>query len=635
MVSLTRYERRILSAFAATLLPKTGLLSETPEEVRLVEKVQQHLGYLPRNVRFIFRLALVLFESGGILYGGRPFSFLKEPEKERYLQIWKKSFVYSMRLLVKLIESVCYMNYYAHPEVSKKLGFVPPPIRHSSNLPPFIDSPDKDLFLKADVCVIGAGAGGAVVAKELAEKGRSVVILEEGGYFNINDFGKDPLETLQKIYRNGGLQLTLGFPCILLPTGRAVGGTTIINSGTCFRLPEKVFARWQREFGLTDVRSEGLAPYFDRVEEHLHVVPVEEEVLGNNSKVFRRGLERLGFKGASLRRNVKECKGSGMCCFGCPTDAKQSVHLSYIPRAIEKGAKLFAHCRAENIFPRLEHGGEVVGRFRDPITGKHGKTIRVDAKVIVLAAGTLNTPHLLRKNHIAIFNRHIGRHLTIHPASKVMALFDEEIRGWEGVPQGFSFDGMASEGILFEGAFTPPSASSINLSLPPRLHKEVMEKFRHLAAFGFLMSDEGRGWIRWLPNGDPVAYYSIRRKEVAKFVKAHRFLTEVFLAAGAKRVFPCLPGIPEVTSTADLKKFDRIRVWRNDLELSAFHPLGTCRMGADPDESVVDSYVEMHYVKNLFIADGSIFPSPLSVNPQETIMAFANRTADYIDRERL
>jgi choline dehydrogenase-like flavoprotein len=634
VISLSRYERRILAAFAATLLPKTDLLSETPEEVGLVEKVQRHLVYLPRNVRIIFRLTLFLFEMGGMFYRGRPFSFLKGSDRETYLLLWKKSGLYSMRLLSKLIESVCYMDYYADPEVGRKLGFTPPPILHRSDPPPLHDIPDRDLFLKADVCVIGSGAGGAVVAKELAEKGRSVVILEEGGYFNINDFGKDPLEILQKIYRNGGLQVTFGFPCILLPTGRAVGGTTIINSGTCFRLPEKVFARWQREFGLNDITPEGLAPYFDRVERHLNVVPVEEDVLGNNSKVFRRGLEKLGFKGSPLRRNVKDCKGSGMCCFGCPTDAKQSVHLSYIPRAIEKGAKLFVRCRAEYLFPRQEHGGEVVGRFRDPITGRDGKTIRIDAKVIVLAAGTLNTPYLLRKNHIAIFNRHIGRHLTIHPASKVMALFDEEIRGWEGVPQGFSFDGMASDGILFEGAFTPPSASSINLSLPPRLHKEVMEKFRHLAAFGFLMSDEGRGWIRWLPNGDPIAYYSIRRKEVTKFVKAHRFLTEVFLAAGAKKVFPCLPGIPEVTSADELKKFDEVRIWRRDLELSAFHPLGTCRMGADPDQSVVNGYGEMHYVKNLFIADGSIFPSPLSVNPQETIMAFANRTADYI-HERL
>ncbi|MBI3541252.1 MAG: GMC family oxidoreductase [Deltaproteobacteria bacterium] len=623
------YENRILRSFTSTL----GL-TEIPSEGDLLVRIRAHLRYFSGNLRFLFRLALTLFELGGLFYRGRPFSFLNPSQQAKYLEFWREIPFYPFRLLFQFLRTVSYMNYYSHPAINQKMGFEPPQPKPRSRPLPLPETPQEDLFLKADVCVIGSGAGGAVVAKELALKGRSVVLLEEGGSINTHQFGKDPLEILQKLYRNTGLQVTMGLPCIVIPTGRAVGGTTVINSGTCFRLPDEVLQRWQNEFGLT-VTPDQLAPYFDRVEEHIHVEPVGEEILGNCGKLFRAGLEKMGLKGEPLLRNVKDCQGSGMCCFGCPVDAKQAVHLSYIPQAIEHGAKLYTHCRVEKINPRQGHGGEVIGFFRDPQTGRPGAKIRVDANVVVVAAGTLETPHLLRKNQIVLHNPHVGRHLTIHPASKVLALFDEEVRGWEGVPQGYAYYGMKEEGITFEGIFTPPSTGSISLELPAALHKEVMEKYRHIASFGFMVTDEGRGWIRWLPSGDPVAYYSITRHEVTKFIKGLRFLTEVFLNAGAKRVFTGLSQLPVVTPEMGVQAFDKLKVHRSDLTVVAFHPLGTCRMGEDPSQSVVNSFGEVHGVKNLFIADGSIFPSPLGVNPQESIMAFATRTADFIDRERL
>lgn len=638
----SRYERRILEVFTASLLQPSDLLKETPSDVALIDRVERHLGFLSPNVIKLFRLTLILFDGAALLLRGRRFVSLDPKGREEYMSRWKESRFYLRRVLYRLIESICYLNYYAVPEISKKIGFVPPPIAPRSKPVAYLDEKDlkgNDLWLRADVCVVGSGAGGAVVAKELAEKGRSVVILEEGSYFHIQDFGREPMDVVQRLYRNAGTEATLGLPLIILPTGKAVGGTTIINSGTCFRLPDPIIARWREEFGLKDLTSEGLKPYFDKVEDHLHVEPVADEVLGKNARIFARGLEKMGLKGAPLRRNVIKCSGAGMCCFGCPTDAKQSVDLSYLPRAIEKGAKLLTHCCVETVVPKGDHGGSVIARAVSSETGKQVGTVHVDARVVVLAAGTLNTPRLLRRNHIAIHNSHIGRHLSIHPAGKIIALFDEEVRGWEGVPQGYYYDGLSSSGINFEGIFTPPSFGSFNLSLPPRKHREVMEQYRHLASFGFMVTDEARGWIRWLPNGDPVIYYSIRRKEVGKFVKALRFISKVFLSAGAREIFTGLRQLPIVTQETGLKGFDQLMEYRDvrrtDFELAAFHPLGTCRMGADPSRSVVDSYGEVHGLKNLFVADGSIFPSPLGVNPQETIMAFATRTAEYIHTQRL
>ncbi|HEX5038330.1 MAG TPA: GMC family oxidoreductase N-terminal domain-containing protein [bacterium] len=628
------YERRILQALCEALLPPTALLAETPADVDLISRVESHVAFCPPNIRSAFRLGLWLVEWGALLRRGARFTRLSEAERSVSMEGWKKSWIYGRRLLFKLLEANCLAVYYATPEISKKLGYEPPPVKNGKAAPIHVEASDRDLYVEADVCVVGSGAGGAVVAKELAEKGRKVVLIEEGAYYTSKDFGREAVEIVERIYHGGGTQTTVGLPCILLPTGRAVGGTTVINSGTCFRASDQVLEKWRTEFGLTGLTPEALAPYFDRVEKHLHVAPVTEETLGNNSKIFRRGLEAMGLKGFPLPRNADTCAGSGMCCFGCPTDAKQAVQLSYVPRAVEKGAKLFARCRVETVIPKLSHGGEVIGRFVDE-EGRPGKRLHVSAHAVVLAAGTLKTPYLLRKNRIVLHNRHVGRHLNIHPTGKIIGVFDELVRAWEGVPQGYGYGGMKSDGILFEGAFTPPSLGAVNISLPAREHKEAMERYDHVASFGFLISDQSRGWIRWLPNGDPIIYYSIHRRELDRYVKGIRFLCEVYLAAGVKKIYTGLRPLPVVTPETGLKDFDKVSIKRTDMEISAFHPLGTCRMAADPERGVVDENGEVHGVKNLFIADGSIFPSSMGVNPQETIMAFANRIADFIDAKRL
>src|ERR1035437_198527 len=193
--------------------------------------------------------------------------------------------------------------------------------------------------LDADVCVIGAGAGGAVIAAELAEGGMSVVVLEEGQWHDPDAFTARMPEMLARLYRDGGQIVTLGKPPIMLPLGRGVGGTTLINSGTCFRTPAHVLERWQREFGM-DVSEQSLQPCFERVEQALSVSEVTPELAGGNAEVARRGAERLGWSHGYLRRNARGCVGSGVCTLGCPTSAKQHTGITYIPRAQRAGARI-------------------------------------------------------------------------------------------------------------------------------------------------------------------------------------------------------------------------------------------------------------------------------------------------------
>jgi choline dehydrogenase-like flavoprotein len=190
--------------------------------------------------------------------------------------------------------------------------------------------------LRAGACVIGSGAGGAVVAAELALAGVDVVVLEEGEHPTIGDATARPRDMVPRLYRDGGQVITLGRPPLMLPLGRGTGGTTFVNSGTCFRTPAPVMGRWEREHGIEPLRQ----AVFDRVESALGVAEVSPALAGRNAAVIRRGARRLGWSGGYLRRNARGCQGSGVCAFGCPTGAKQHVGEVYLPLAPDAGATI-------------------------------------------------------------------------------------------------------------------------------------------------------------------------------------------------------------------------------------------------------------------------------------------------------
>jgi len=244
-------------------------------------------------------------------------------------------------------------------------------------------------------------------------------------------------------------------------------------------------------------------------------------------------------------------------------------------------------------------------------------------------------PLLLSKSGIPNPSGQRGRNLTLHPATKMHAVFDREVRGWEGIPQGFYSDVLSDEGVVFEGVFLSPSFAASTILMGGDKHRKVMEGYRHLACFGFLVNDTTKGRVVRGPGDSPYAWYTINRRDLPKFKKGYHLLAEAFFAAGATKVYPGICTLPEITREQGAEAIDKLRLRNKDLDLQAFHPLGTCRMGADPREAVVDSWGRVYGMDNLFIADGSIFPTSLGVNPMVTIMAAATKIAEYIHREAL
>jgi len=463
--------------------------------------------------------------------------------------------------------------------------------------------------IEADVCVIGAGAGGAVTAAELAEGGASVVVLEQGPRHDADRFSARPLDMLARLYRDGGQTTTLGTPPILLPLGRGLGGTTLVNSGTCFRTPPAVLERWQREFGLEALTDDALDPCFARVEAALSISEVTPELAGRNAAVARRGAEALGWSHGFLRRNARGCVGSGVCAFGCPTSAKQHVGITYVPRAEAAGAQVISGADVRHVL--VERG---VARGVEARLASGGR-LEVRAPTVIVACGTIHTPLLLARSGLGRASGELGRNLALHPATGAFALMDEVVDMAKGVPQSFYVDEFASEGIMFEGVAGPPSYVAMSLPLSGTRHAAAMASYRNLAMFGLMVSDRSRGSVRALA-GRPVIRYELVEEDVVRFRRGLRRMEELFRAAGAREVYLGLPGgvSPE-------------RAPARDLKLMAFHPLGTARADARAEHGVVDGDLQLHGAQGVYVADGSVVPSSLGVNPQLTIMALATRLA--------
>ncbi|HVK78130.1 MAG TPA: GMC family oxidoreductase, partial [Kofleriaceae bacterium] len=480
---------------------------------------------------------------------------------------------------------------------------------------------DSDRAVEADVVVIGTGAGGAVVAKELAEAGVAVVMIEEGAYFDRTDFTGRAFDMQRRMYRAGGATVSVGNVAIPIPMGQTVGGSTTVNSGTCYRVPERVLAHWRHQLGLPAMTMDHLAPYYERVEAVLGVAPTRTEILGGCARVVARGAEKLGYKHRPLRRNAPACDGQGVCCFGCPTDAKRSTNVSYVPLALKAGAELYATTKVERI---VVEGGCAVGVVART---KGGRSLTVRARAVVVACGTLITPVLLMRNGLAGGSGQLGANLSIHPAAGVLAEMNERVASWQGVPQGYAIEEFAEDGLMFEGAATPLEYTvSLMPQLGPRL-VELAEGYDRVASFGFMVEDTSRGRVR-LVAGRPVVTYVVNDADLARLKRGVDILARVYFAAGARAVLPPVHGFDELRNEADLARLRRANLSASDLELSAYHPLGTARMGPDPASSVVDDDHQVHGTPGLYVIDGAAVPSSLGVNPQLTIMALATRAAD-------
>lgn len=608
-------------------------LSEDVKQ-KSVMHLEAYLKEAPMLAHYGFSLLLNLVEYLPLFTRGTRLSKMDIATRSEYIAGFKGRIGGTILMVLKLFVT---LSYYSVDEVERRLGFA----RHCGDIkgrikkPVFINGAraDHDVSIDADVCVIGSGAGGAAAANAVATAGMKTVILEEGGYFTGEDFSQQPVEALSTLYRDHGFTTSIGTPPIIIPLGRSVGGTTTINSGTCYRLPASVIKNWREQYGIAWLTDDEYARLASSVEKEVHVEPVPERIFGRNSGLFRKGTESLKLAGAPIPRNANECDGCAFCVFGCPRDAKYGTMLNFIPDAIRHGAALYSRTKAVRLIISRGRVEGVRGVFIDERGRPLGKRMTVRTKYVVVSAGAIYTPVFLRKSGL----RHprIGRNLHIHPAARVSALFDERVEGWVGVPQGYNVHHYVDEGIFIQGQFLPPAILSQSIPFAGTSHTRLMDRYAHMGSFGALISDTGSGRVSPGP-GSPLISYTLSPEDQVKMVKAIAITAKIWFAAGATEVHTQIATMPVLRRMQEADDMlsglpDRLPpAW--SLELMAFHPMGTAMMGSDDRMAVVKPDGETYEVKGLYVADASLFPTSTRLNPQITIMSMAAKIGEGIGR---
>lgn len=515
-------------------------------------------------------------------------------------------------------------------------GPISPPPQVPKPLEPLV--PDGDTELEADVCVIGSGAGGGVIAGKLAEAGASVVVLEAGGYYNESDFTQLELDAYQKMYWRGGPQPTADLN-VTVYAGATLGGGTVVNWTNCLRTKPHVRDEWARE-GLEDVGGPDFERHLDAVWGRLSVTGECSDLNGPHQRM-KEGADALGWSFAHITRNTDleayDPETAAYMGFGDQSGAKQSTAKTYLVDGQEHGARILVRTAAERV---LVEGGRAAGVeavYADPETGRTAR-VTVRAPQVVVAAGTLETPAVLLRSGIG--GPAVGHNLHLHPCTATYGVYPEDQRAWWGVPQSGLVDEFADVedgfGFLVEGAQYAPGL--IGSALPftnPRHHKQLMEQVPYGVTFIGLVRDRGGGRVELDADGQAVPWYALTDElDVRNTHRALDAQVRLHEAAGAREIVGMAAGLPRWRRGDDLDAFvarlQRIPLRFGGHRLFAAHQMGTARMGADPATSVADPHGQLHDTPGVWIGDASAFPSASGTNPMISIMALAHRTAEAI-----
>ncbi len=493
-----------------------------------------------------------------------------------------------------------------------------------------------DLRLTCEAVVVGTGAGGAIALRELARAGVDAIGLEEGGYATPRDFDQRESHMIPMLFQDSGARTTKDLAIRVLQ-GRGVGGSTVHNTNLCKRTPNAILDLWRRAYGVEGCSPAEMRTSFEAIERDLSVTAIDPALLNRNNDALRRGAEALGWKGAVLSHNRVGCQLSGFCELGCAYDAKQNALKVVVPQALAGGARVYADVRAVRV---THEGGRVTGLDAVALDarGDVRANVRIDAKVVVLAASAVGSAALALSSDLPDPHDQIGRDLRIHPGAVAAGTFDDELDSWRGIPQSyectehldFGADGAGSDKrVWIIPAFAHPIGTASTLPGFGAAHMTAMREYPRLAVFTAMIHDETSGRVT-VSGGRPILDYRLLESDRAQLAKGLVACARLLFAAGAREV--TIPAIPPVRlrSVRELDTLDTSFVRPHSVPMTAVHPMGTLRMGGDPKRSVVSSTGEHHFVRGLFVADGSLFPTSLGGPPQISIYAFALQLAPHV-----
>ena len=640
-------QRAVLTAVCDTVVPS---LSRDRDPTGLWRRKASDLGVDLGAAQLISEIPDPELR-GGLLQlldalGGQ--GITRAPSQESREQILRNTALSDPRAaagVAALIGMTLFLNYGApDPQTGKNANWetfgYPGPI----SAPPEIEKPltihepeGSEETIEADVCIMGSGSGGAVVAAVLAERGLDVVVLEAAGYYNESDFDQLELPAYEQMFWRGGPTPTADGN-VSLVAGTTLGGGTTINWTNCLRTRPWVREQWA-EHGLGDVGESAYERHLDTVLERIGVNDRCSELNGTQERL-REGAEALGWSFETIVRNTDRDSYSpeiaGYLGFGDQSGSKRSADRTWLADAQQHGARFLTFTRATRV---LVEGGRTAGveaSWQTP--DGRGARVTVRTPRVVVACGSLESPALLLRSGIG--GPAVGHNLRLHPSSVVGGAYGTDQEAWWGAPQAGLCDEFADTGegygFLIETAqYAPGLIGSATPWISAADHKQRMEDFRFTANFISLTRDRGAGQVGIDANGEAVPLYAVTDElDLENLKRGIEVQIRLHEAAGAHMIGPLAEGAPTWRRGDDLEAFigavKRIPFRAGGYKLFSAHQLGSCRMGEDPKTSVAGPWGELHDTKGVWIGDGSAFPTSSGTNPMVSIMALAHRTAEAI-----
>jgi choline dehydrogenase-like flavoprotein len=585
-----------------------------------------------------------------------PLSELDPASRRRFLEdhfqrLPRQSRIRFLKNLKQIVIRIClqlvYAGYYGDERSFESIGYQPftKRPRYSSleidepgEHPLEVERPEQvgAREIEADVCIVGSGAGGAILAHELAKRGRDVLILERGEYVEPRDFNESEIEMISKLYVDGLMQQSEDWRFTVLQ-GNCVGGSTAVNNAVCFRPPERVLDRWNDHLTHdANIDRGDLAKSVAAVESLLTVQPQAPDVPLNPSGVkYVEGARNLVAAPGELEvgvvnANIEGCYGSGYCNIGCRWGKKLSMLETALPRAQKDGpgrVRILAECEVERIFAlsgRPQHVTGLRSKFRD------GRDVRVRAESYVLAAGAIASSYLLLRSGIAR-NLPVGEGFSANMGAPLTAELPDPVNAYDGLQ--ISHYGIPKDdGFVYETWFNPPVSQALNLPGWFEEHTRNMRRYDHLMAVGVLVGTASNGRVQRALTGGPGIDFRPRPEDLATLARGLKLLGRVMFAMdpAPTRLMLNTWGKDEFTSPEELERLDEICQDPDYITLGTGHPQGGNVLSSDPKRGVVDPEFKVHGFDNLHVCDASVFPTSLTVNPQLTVMSLAHYAAARI-----
>lgn len=650
---LAPHQHRTAMAMAEILVmgEEEGL---TPEEV--AANIDDYLASFRARQKWRAKLALSAMTVMPLLFFKPPLPMLSPERRLEFVQRRFLKDVIARRLpgpvrrlaqtVLIAVQKLSFIGYYSDPRTYGETGFVP-----FSRRPRFeaalrtVDSDRRRLNVRtpreidgssvaADVVIVGSGAAGAILAYRLAERGREVLVLERGLHVDPSEFTEDERAQFSRLYADGGMQMSTDARFQVLQ-GMCVGGTTVVNNAVCFELPAEELERWNDPDGLNaGLDAARLGRAFDALESWLPVMSqAGHPHLGPGAAKLEQGVDELGLDQAPwdfdvVDANIADCFGCGYCNIGCAYGKKLSALDTTLPRAqrdFGDAVRIYSECEVERIGRRREGGGRVLEcRLGD------GRRLEVSATTVVVSAGAIGSSLLLQRSGLG--NDRVGRDLGFNIGAPMAADFKEVLNSYDGLQISHYLKPPGDEGLIIEAWFNPVGAQSLFMPGWFSDHFENMRRYPHIATAGAVIGSRPTARVKPGFRGRGMKLsYDPDPGDLARLTAGLELIGRIYLAAGALRVMPPTYDYMQITDPGELSSISRRVEDNTDIDLHSSHPQGGNAISPDPARGAVDERFALHGADGVYVCDASVFPAPITVNPQLTVMALAEYAAAGIE----